>query len=176
MVQKGEDKVSSIGQDAFSITSLFYVQLLLFTFVRVQNLWFLTHTVYGQSIKETIQGLKAEILVLFLCQLLATIQKILVFQHTYQIIYHLKLSVFNPWIKLPKQTTGLNLIIKLNIFIFISRSRSYFYSKPVKLPRKAVMQLPCEFCCWFCKSLEKLFHHCHFSPEYFKLFCSWGVI
>lgn len=132
--------------------SLFYSHLWEF-----KTLWFLTHTVYGQSTKETIQGLKVELLVLFLCQLLATIQKILVFQHTYQVIYHLKLPVFNPWIKLPKQATGLNLIIKLNVFILISCSRGYFYSKLVKLPCKGTLQLPCEFCCWFCDNLKNSF-------------------
>lgn len=64
---------------------------------------------------------------------------------------------FNSWIKLPKQATGLNLIIKLNVFIFISCSRGYFHSKPVKLACKLIVQLLCEFCSWFCKSLKNSF-------------------
>lgn len=138
--------------ELYSMYSLFYSHLWEF-----KTLWFLTHTVYGQSTKERIQGLKVKLLVLFLCRLLATIQKILLFQHTYQIIYHFIFSLFNPCIKLPKQATGLNLIIKLNVFIFISCSRDYFYSKCVKLPCKLIVQLPCEFFCWFCKSLKNSF-------------------
>lgn len=157
--------------ELYSMYSLFYSHLWEF-----KTLWLLTHAVYGQSTKETIQGLKVELLVLFLCQFLATIQKILVFQHTYQVIYHLKLPVFNPWIKLPKQATGLNLIIKLNVFIFISCSRGYFYLKLVKLLCKGNHAVTLWILVLVLRQSERLFHHCHFSPDYFKLFCSWGVI
>lgn len=58
VVQKGEHKMSSIGQDAFTVRALFYVQPLLFYLWKFKTLWFLTHIVYGQSTKEAMQGFR----------------------------------------------------------------------------------------------------------------------
>lgn len=60
------------------------------------------------------------------------------------------MSVFNPWTQPPKQATGLNLIIKLNVYIFIL---SHFVQGAIFIQNLYVgVQLPCEFWCWFSNS------------------------
>lgn len=83
------------------------------------------------------------------------------------------MSVFNPWTERSKQTTDLNLITKLNTFIFIL---FHFVQGAVFIQNLYVRaHLPCEFWCWSSNSLkdsesQRLSLHCIFFLIIFNCF------